>query len=118
MKKIIQIGIVINTVLIMSACSSHNGVNPSQNDALTNITDAKKEKKIGFMQKSLDRWLEEEWSPIVERNKTIKMKNLNKSRDFSLQEYVDKSKIYRDNHSSSTKDSHSQMIKSMPVIGN
>lgn len=55
----------ILAVILLSACSKVEGVNPSQNEALNGIA-GKKEKKSGYMQQKLDKWLNEEWSPLVE----------------------------------------------------
>jgi len=62
---------IIMTILaitLFGGCSRVDGVNPSQNEALNSLT-GKKEKKSGYMQQALDRWLEEEWSPAVEGTK-------------------------------------------------
>ena len=109
--------ITLFIALIFNSCSSIDGINPSQNNSLNNITDTNKEKKNGLMQKALDSWLEDEWTPFLEKDKEIKKENSNKKRSFSLQEYVDKAILYRGENNSSIEDSHSKKIKSMPVIG-
>ena len=43
--------------------------------------------------------------------------NQDKNRSFTLQEYVDKAAVYAKEHNSSTENSHSEKMKSMPVIG-
>ena len=59
---------MIPMVLILNSCSQVDGANPSQNKAV-NAFAGKKEKKTGFLQNSLDKWLKEEWSPIVSGTK-------------------------------------------------
>lgn len=114
--KLIIIG--ITSVLNFTSCSSNHAFSPSKNVELNNITKSTAEKKsIGSMQQSLDRWLENEWTPKVEENSTIKFKNQDKDRDFTLQEYIDKSKVYMRESNSTTQDSHYQKVKSLPVIG-
>lgn len=54
--------------LIMNSCSQVDGANPSQNKAV-NAVAGKKEKKPAAMQNLLDKWLTEEWSPIVSGTK-------------------------------------------------
>lgn len=54
----------ILAITLFGACSKVGGINPSQNEALNSVA-GKKEKKSGFMQQKLDKWLAEEWSPVV-----------------------------------------------------
>jgi hypothetical protein len=59
------IGISISA-LLLSACSNHVDVSPSQNPALSAVTpNSAAEAKGGAMQKSLDSWLKEEWAPAT-----------------------------------------------------
>ncbi|MDA7818396.1 hypothetical protein N9A28_09425 [Sulfurimonas sp.] len=58
------ITLTTSTLLIFTACSQVDGANPSQNKAV-NAVAGKKEKTDGFMQRSLDKWLKEEWDPVV-----------------------------------------------------
>ncbi|MBW6489141.1 hypothetical protein [Sulfurimonas sp.] len=60
--------IAVSVIIVLTSCSKVDGVNPSQNEALNSVT-GKKEKKSGFMQQKLDKWLSEEWSPVVEGTK-------------------------------------------------
>jgi len=56
--------LAISTIILLTSCSKVDGANPSQNEALNSIA-GKKEKKSGYMQQKLDKWLNEEWSPVV-----------------------------------------------------
>ena len=54
------------SALLLSACSNHVGVSPSQNSSLSAVTpNSAEEAKGGAMQKALDNWLKEEWSPMT-----------------------------------------------------
>ena len=54
------------SALMFSACSNHVGVSPSQNSSLGAVTpNTAATAKGGAMQKSLDSWLKEEWSPAT-----------------------------------------------------
>lgn len=59
MKKLL---LSIPMVFIFNACSTVDGANPSQNEALNKIS-GKTQKKPGAMQNALDKWLKEEWNP-------------------------------------------------------
>ncbi len=119
MKKLNLTLLTTLTLLTFSACSSKPIHAPSQNKALNSVTSSTAQKeKDGAMQQSLDKWLNDEWTPIVEKDEIIKEKYKDEKRDFTLQEYVDKSEVYIRDTNSSYENSHSQKMKSMPVIGN
>ncbi len=61
MKKII---LTTSTIILFAACSQIDGANPSQNKVV-NAVAGKTEKKSGYMQQALDKWLAEDWSPAV-----------------------------------------------------
>ena len=69
------------------------------------------------MQKSLDNWLQTDWTPTVEKNETIKKMDENKSRNFTIQEYVDKAGAYIKNKPASDKPSMKEQMDKLPVIG-
>ena len=69
------------------------------------------------MQTKLDTWLKKEWEPSVKKDKKVQEKYSDKSRDFKLQEYVDKASLYFKEHNSTDENSHSQKIQNLPVIG-
>ena len=121
MKNFKLISIITFTLLSFSACSTTEVGNPSQNSALNSVTNSGKDVKTGAVQESLNSWIKEDWEPKVEKNKKIQKKYENEDRDFTLQEYVDKSEVYvKDKKSAeyTEENSHSQKMKSMPVIGN
>lgn len=92
-------------------------VTPTQNRELNSVSPTKQEKKDGVMQKSLDTWFEKEWTPAVEQNETIKKMDENKSRNFTLQEYVDKAGAYIKNKPKSDEPSMKEKMDAMPAIG-
>lgn len=51
--------------LMMNSCSQVDGANPSQNKTVNAIAGKKETKRSGYMQQALDKWLAEEWSPLV-----------------------------------------------------
>jgi len=113
MKKLILIPMAI---LLLNSCSSNNGINPSQNSSLNKITKSKTIKTDGAMQKSLDNWLKKEWKPTINKNKRFKKLDENKSRNFTLQEYIDKAILYGKTHNKQTKNSHLEKLKKLPAI--
>lgn len=111
---------VIMTILIaifFISCSKIDGVNPSQNKALMDVAGKEEKANSGYMQQALDNWIEKDWTPTVEKDESIKKKNEDESRDFTIQEYVDKITIYASEQNATSDESHSQKIKTMPVIG-
>lgn len=62
MKNIIM---TILAVTLFSACTKIDGVNPSQNKALNSVAGTTEKRKSGYMQQKLNKWLNEEWSPVV-----------------------------------------------------
>jgi len=53
----------------------------------------------------------------VKKQKEVKIKYKDGDRNFTLQEYVDKLSVYNSTHTSDEKNSHTNKINSMPVIG-
>lgn len=92
-------------------------VTPTQNKELNSVSPTNQTKKDGAMQKSLDTWLEKDWTPTVEKNETIKKVNEDKDRNFTLQEYVDKAGAYLKNKPKSDEPSMKEKMDKMPVIG-
>lgn len=74
-------------------------------------------KREGFLQATYNDFVEEEWSPNVEQNEEINEKYGEKDRSFTLQEYVDKWKVYTDTHVTPEWESHVKKVDDMPVIG-
>ena len=138
MKKFYLFFISILLIQAISACSGHTlqayvdryyndnyehkgdvkSVNPSQNRALNSISPSQpKNDGYGLLQKKSDAFINEEWTPTLEKNSTIKKMNEEKGRDFRLQEYVDKARIYLEAQPDSNKRSHKEKMDSMPAIG-
>ena len=113
---------IIMTMLLLfffTSCSKVKGANPSQNEALNSVAGNTKNKEDGFMQKALDSWLENEWTPATQKNEEIKKIDKDENRNFTLQEYINKMELYnKDKNSTQTDESHIKRIDSMPVIGN
>ena len=121
MKRLNMIIVTTLALLSMSACSTTEVGNPSQNDALNSVTTSGKNQKTGAIQNSLNNWLKDDWTPSIEKDEEIQKKYKDKNRDFTLQEYVDKSEVYvKDKNTTlyNEENSHSEKMKSMPVIGN
>lgn len=114
MKSIIM---TISALFLFASCSKVDGVNPSQNKALNSVNGKKEKSQSGYMQQAVDKWLEEDWTPRVEKNEAIKKANKDEDREFTLQEYVDKIVIYNKELNATFEDSHTQKVNSMPVIG-
>lgn len=61
--------------LAVSGCSNHADVSPSQNSSLQSIAPSSTiASKGGIMQRSLDKWLAEEWTPMMADEPTVSTK--------------------------------------------
>ena len=131
-----KLSMYISVTLILSGCSGHTlqaladkhfnnkesvkteeTVSPTKNEALSKVSPLNQDRKDGAMQKSLDHWLETDWTPTVDKNETIKKIDENKSRNFTLQEYVDKAATYIKNKPDSNESSGVEKMSKLPVIG-
>jgi hypothetical protein len=92
-------------------------VAPSQNQALYTVSPSNQKKPDGAMQKSMDKWVKKEWTPIVDKNATIKARDENESRAFKLQDYVDKATYYIKHEPKSDQPSNVEKLSKLPVIG-
>jgi len=135
MKQLMTTPLTISAFILLSSCATNAPVTPSQNSDLNKISNSNGKERSGFMQKSLDNWLKNEWTPTVNKDKNIQKKYLkkvdtkersntteekyveNKERNFTLQEYADKVVAYMKAHSDDEKESHTKKLESMPVIG-
>lgn len=91
---------------------------PSADPGLNTISPSKTAtSKGGTMQKNLDSWTEQEWTPAIEQNKTVKGFHEDEERPFLLQEYVDKAGVYMENKPKSSRPSHTEKLDKLPVIG-
>lgn len=57
--------LAVSAIILLASCSKVDGANPSQNKALKSVSGKKEKEQSGFMQQKLDKWLSEEWSPVV-----------------------------------------------------
>ena len=92
-------------------------VSPTKNKALTKVSPLNDGRADGTVQKSLDSWLETVWTPSVDKNETIKKIDENTSRNFTIQEYIDKAGVYIKNQPKSDEPSMKEQMDKMPVIG-
>jgi hypothetical protein len=92
-------------------------VSPTKNEALTKVSPLNQNREDGAMQKSLDSWLDKVWTPTVQKDEKIKNMDQNNSRNFTLQEYVDKAVAYSKNTPDSNESSNIEKISKLPVIG-
>ena len=113
-----NIYLIILTIFTLNSCSSTSTVNPSQNSALNSVSKSSEISNKGSMQTNLDNWLKDEWEPSLHKEKKVEEKYSDKSKSFTLQEYVDKSALYLKEYNSTNENSHTQKLQSMPVIGN
>jgi hypothetical protein len=138
MKQINTIKLTLLSTLVLAGCSNSALISPSQNSALNAITPHGKEKD-GVMQKSLDSWLKEDWTPTVEKDEKIRDKYMEKieekpsqiksssdkeityiekeDKPFTLQEFTDKATVYLKAQEDNSTTSHVKKLESMPVIG-
>jgi len=97
---------------------------PSQNPSLNAVSPSvtATSQSDGAMQKSLDTWTEEEWTPKTEGNSTVQEMHEDDNSSFTLQKYVDKAGVYLDEKEKEEagkpkQPSHVEKMESMPVIG-
>ena len=134
MKQLITTTLSTFALFSLVGCGTNAPVAPSQNNALNKISNSGGKEKAGMMQTSMDSWFKEEWTPTVNGDEEIQKKyqkvqttNANgdqevkyvedEGRNFTLQEYVDKSAVYLKAHPSDEENSNVKKLESMPVIG-
>jgi len=129
----------VSTLLIVG-CANHEAVAPSQNASLRTVSpNTPSASEGGAMQRALDAWLKEEWSPltktsevttttttpdgkVITETKMMEVPNTDINETFTLQKYADKWKVYQENkekmNAGKPKDpSHIDMLNRMPLIG-
>ncbi len=52
--------------LLLGGCANREGVSPSQNPSLQAVSPSNAASEGGAMQRSLDAWLKEEWTPMTD----------------------------------------------------
>lgn len=95
----------------------NESVSPTKNEALNKVSPLNQNRPDGSMQKSLDHWLETDWTPTVQKDEKIKKVDANENRNFTLQEYVDKAVTYSKNKPNSNESSGVNNLSKLPVIG-
>jgi len=129
------------SLLMLSGCAANRmGVTPSQNtdlQAISPSTTAASEG--GAMQRSLDSWLKEEWTPMSTTAPAVKttatasdgtvvttteqvLVEPEDQTPFTLQKYADKWKVYHENKAKMNEGkpkepSNIEKISNLPVIG-
>lgn len=128
------------SALLLVGCANREGVAPSQNSSLNAVSPSTTAtSEGGSMQRSLDTWLKEEWTPLSApasgTNATSETAAPSTSAPssalstqpedntpFTLQKYADKWKIYHENKEKMKEGkpkeaSHIEMMQSLPVVG-
>jgi hypothetical protein len=120
--------IFISTMLLNALLCAQT---PSQNPQLNAISPSGTSKKSeGFMQNSLDTWLQNDWEPTQEKldseekvlstsiEKPLELNATQEESPFKLQTYVDKWKRYNKEREKAPKSpSHVEKINALPAIG-
>jgi hypothetical protein len=128
------------SALILSGCANREGVAPSQNSSLHAVSPSTTAaSEGGAMQRSLDGWLKEEWSPltktatvtttttapdgkVITETKIVEVPEPEDNEPFKLQKYADKWKVYHENKEKMNEGkpkeaSNVDLMNSLPVIG-
>ena len=128
------------STLLLVGCANREGVAPSQNASLHSVSPSTTAvSEGGAMQRSLDAWLKEEWTPltktakvttttktpdgkVVTETKMVEVPEPVDSEPFTLQKYADKWKVYHENKAKMMEGkpkepSHIEMMGTLPVVG-
>ena len=127
------------STLVLSGCAANTtGVAPSQNSNLQTVSPSgTAEAEGGAMQRALDKWLKEEWTPMTaapstETATTPDGKVVTTTKEvvappadetsFTLQKYADKWKAYNEkqaklNEGKPKEASNVEKLERMPIIG-
>ena len=119
MKQLMNKTVITLSLLALVGCSSTPSVSPSEGKALNSISKSNiSKKKSYFFQKQIDGFVDDEWRETVLEDKEIKEKYEDKKdRSFTLQEFVDKNKVYYKKKENNSASSHAAKLESMPIIG-
>jgi len=130
----------VTAVLLISGCANREGVSPSQNKSLQTVSPSTTAvSEGGGMQRSLDAWLKEEWTPmtktvpvetkttapdgtVVTTTTMVEVPEPEDNEPFTLQKYADKWKVYHENKAKMNEGkpkepSHIEMMGTLPVVG-
>ena len=127
---------IIIATFLLSGCATNAAVSPSQNPSLQAVSpNTAATSQEGTMQRSLDTWLKEQWTPLatpkVAETKKGAIKNtegnstaskVEDEKPFTLQSFADKWKVYHENEAKMNEGkpkeaSHIDAVNAMPVIG-
>lgn len=133
-----QLPLILSSLLLVG-CATNTTVSPSQNSSLQAVSpNTSAASEGGVMQRSLDKWLKEDWIPntTAERSATSSSTPKGSSsasaptdttvvtdeKPFTLQSYADKWKVYHENKEKMNEGkpkeaSHIETLQNMPVIG-
>lgn len=123
---------IIVSLLIFSGCASDSeDVAPSENKSLNAVSPTQVDKpKPGYMQQAYDSWEKDDWAPNTKKTATVAQgkdesnlstsKDTNSSKEFKLQNYVEKWQVYSENKekNETQKPSNVEKLNALPVIGN
>ncbi|QOY52444.1 hypothetical protein [Candidatus Sulfurimonas baltica] len=114
-----NIALIISVTILLNGCSQVDGANPSQNKALNTIAGKEEKTEKGFLQNTMDSWVEKDWTPTIEKDEKIKETNKDEDREFTIQEFIDKASVYNKAHiNDEAEASHVKKMNALPVIGN
>ncbi len=71
---ITQITLTLFTASFMVSCSTLSSTAPAHNTALENISTSNVKKKDGAMQRVMDDWFNNDWTPTISEDKDIQKK--------------------------------------------
>lgn len=128
---------IIIAAFVLAGCAANATIPPSQNSSLQAVSpNTAAASEGGAMQRSLDAWLKEKWTPLtapkaVQQSKENTSKSVevastaSKAEDekpFTLQNFADKWKVYHENEAKMNEGkpkeaSHIDAVNALPVIG-
>lgn len=124
----LHLSLVISSLLLVG-CATNATVSPSQNSSLQAVSpNTSADSQGGAMQRSLDKWLKEDWIPNTTAqgssaaSASTETTVVANEKPFTLQSYADKWKVYHENKEKINEGkpkeaSHSETLQNMPVIG-
>lgn len=124
----LQLSLTISSLLLVG-CATNATVSPSQNSSLQAVSpNTSAASQGGAMQRSLDKWLKEEWIPntTTEGSPSASASTdtavVADEKPFTLQSYTDKWKVYHENKAKINEGkpkeaSHIDAVNALPVIG-
>ena len=128
---------IIIAAFVLAGCATNATVSPSQNPSLQAVSpNTAATSEGGVMQRSLDTWLKDEWTPLTtpkaaQQSKEGTTKNtevasttskVEDEKPFTLQSFADKWKVYHENEAKMNEGkpkeaSHIDAVNALPVIG-